>query len=297
VSVRLLPGLKAGATVAEACEKLADAFRQAGIDDAMADARILTGHALSLGRAQLLAQSDRELEPREIDAISARAARRLRREPVSRIIGFREFWGLKFEINPSVLDPRPDTETVVEAALDWVTTRSLRNERLRVLDIGTGSGVLLLSLLSELPNAIGIGTDISMDALTTTRANAQRHDLANRCHLIQCEFTSALRGPFELIVSNPPYIASDDINTLAPEVRDHEPHAALDGGVDGLAAYRAIAEDSPRLLADGGRLIMELGQGQAEAVGALLRQGGLAVKDPPRRDLSGINRAIIASAP
>jgi release factor glutamine methyltransferase len=297
VSVRLIPGLKAGATVAEACEKLADVFRQAGLDEALADARILTGHALSLSRAQLLAQSDRELEPREIDAISARAMRRLRREPVSRIVGFREFWGLKFEINPSVLDPRPDTETVVEAALDWLTTRSLRNERLRVLDIGTGSGALLLSLLSELPNAIGIGTDISMDALATARVNAQRHQLEARCHLVRCNFTAALRGPFELIVSNPPYIASGDIAMLAPEVRDHEPRPALDGGADGLAAYRAIAADSPRLLADGGRLIVELGQGQAEAVGALLRQGGLAVKGPPQRDLSGINRAMIASAP
>ena len=297
MSVRLVPGLKAGATLAEACEKIADAFRQAGIEDAMADARILAAHALSLGRAQLLAQSDRELEPREIDAVSARAMRRLRREPVSRIVGFREFWGMKLEINSTVLDPRPDTETVVEAALDWLTTRSLRNEKLRVLDIGTGSGALLLALLSELPNAIGIGTDISMDALVTARANARRHELDDRCHLLRCDFMSALRGPFELIVSNPPYIASGDIEALAPEVRDHEPHIALDGGADGLAAYRAIAADGCRLMADGGRLIMELGQGQSQAVGTLLQQGGWTVEDAPRRDLSGINRAIIASAP
>ena len=166
-----------------------------------------------------------------------------------------------------------------------------------MLDIGTGSGVLLLSLLSELPNAIGIGSDISIEALATARANAQRHDLADRCHFVCCDFTSALRGPFELIVSNPPYIASGAIETLAPEVRDHEPRAALDGGADGLAAYRAIAADGRRLLGDSGRLIMELGQGQADAVGELLQQGGLAVKEPLRRDLSGINRAIVARTP
>lgn len=295
--MRHITGLKAGVTVAEACQRIAEAFRQAGIDDAMTDARILTAHALSLSRAQLLAQSDRELEPREIDAVSVRAARRLRREPVSRILGYREFWGLKLEINPSVLDPRPDTEIVVEAALDWIAVRSLRNEKLRLLDIGTGSGALLLALLSELPNAVGFGTDISPGALVTARVNAQRHNFANRCHLVCCNFATALRGPFELIVSNPPYIPSGEIETLAPEVRDHEPRVALEGGADGLAAYRALAADGRRLLADRGRLILELGQGQADAVGALLQKGELTVEDAPRRDLSGIYRAISANAP
>jgi release factor glutamine methyltransferase len=237
------------------------------------------------------------LEPREVDAISARAARRLGREPVSRIIGSREFWGLKLEITPAVLDPRPDTETVVEAALDWLTTRGWRNERLRVLDIGTGSGALLLALLSELPNAIGIGTDISTDALSIARINAHRHELAPRTNFICCDLAAAVRGPFELIVSNPPYIATNEIERLAPEVRDYDPRLALDGGADGLAAYRAIAGDARRLLAERGRLIVELGQDQSDMVNRLLTQAGLTVDEAPRRDLSGVNRALSASTP
>jgi release factor glutamine methyltransferase len=291
-----ISGLKAGATIAEACEKLAQAFRQSGIEaGAAADARILVAHALSLTRTQLLAQSGRELEPREVDAISARAARRLRREPVSRIIGSREFWGLKFEITPAVLDPRPDTETVVEAALGWLTTQGLRNERLRILDIGTGSGALLLALLSELRNAIGIGTDISVDAINIARINAHRHELAPRTNFICCDVAAAVRGPFELIVSNPPYIATGEIDRLAPEVRDYDPRLALDGGTDGLDAYRAIADDARRLLAERGRLIVELGQGQSDTVRELFMQAGLAAEGEPRRDLSGINRALSAS--
>ena len=290
-----MSGLKAGATIAEACEKLAQTFRQSGIEEAAADARILVAHALSLTRAQLLAQSDRELEPHEVDAISARTARRLRREPVSRIIGSREFWGLKLEITPAVLDPRPDTETIVGAALDWLTTRGLRNERLRVLDIGTGSGALLLALLSELQNAVGIGTDISIDALSIARINAHRHELASRTNFICCDLAAALRGPFELIVSNPPYIATAEIGRLAPEVRDHDPRLALDGGADGLDAYRAIAGDARRLLAERGRFIVELGQGQSDMVSRLFTQAGLAVNEEPRRDLSGINRALSVS--
>lgn len=290
-----IPSLKAGATIAEACERLGQAFRQDGIEDASSDARILVAHALSLTRAQLLAQSDRELEPREVDAISARTARRLRREPVSRIIGSREFWGLRLDITPAVLDPRPDTETIVEAALDWLTTRGLRQERLRVLDIGTGSGALLLALLSELPNAVGTGTDISIEALGIARINAHRHELASRANFICCDLAAAVRGPFELVVSNPPYIATGEIGRLAPEVRDHDPRLALDGGADGLNAYRAIAGDARRLLTERGRLIVELGQGQSDTVSRLFAQAGLAVEEQPRRDLSGINRALSVS--
>lgn len=292
-----IPGMRADVSVAEACETLAQVFRQSGIDDPAIDARILVAHALSLTRAQLLSQADRELDAREVNAISARAARRLKREPVSRILGSREFWGLKLDITPAVLDPRPDTETVVEASLEWITTRGLRQEAIRVLDIGTGSGALLLALLSELPNAVGVGTDISTDALAVARINAHRHDLASRCHFVCCDLAHAVRGPCELIVSNPPYIVSDQIDGLAPEVRDHDPRIALDGGADGLEAYRAIARDGRRLLAERGRLIVELGQGQADAVQGIFTQAGLAIAGEPRRDVSGIKRALSASTP
>lgn len=293
----MLSGLKAGVSLQQACEVMTQAFRAAGIGEPQADARILAAHALRLTRAQIISQAERKLDQRELDALTARATRRLAREPVSRILGAREFWGLNLAIDPSVLDPRPDTETVVEAALDWIATRHLKNEKLRVLDIGVGSGALLLALLSELPAAIGVATDKSIDALKLARSNAQRLGFAERCTFVACNFTDALRGPFDLIVSNPPYISSAEIPALAPEVREHDPLLALDGGEDGLAAYRAIASDAPRLLVPRGRLVMELGQGQAESVSALVRAAGLSIETPIQRDLSGINRALCAVAP
>jgi release factor glutamine methyltransferase len=196
-----------------------------------------------------------------------------------------------------VLDPRPDTETVIELALDWITTRHLKNEKLRVLDIGTGSGALLLALLSELPSATGVATDISVDALKVAEGNARLLDFGERAIFVACNFTDALRGPFDLVVSNPPYISSKEIPTLGPEVRDHDPRIALDGGEDGLAAYRAIADDALRLLTPRGRLVTELGQGQAEPVSAIMRAAGLTIETPIRRDLAGINRALCATAP
>jgi release factor glutamine methyltransferase len=216
---------------------------------------------------------------------------------VSRILGRREFWALPLTIDYSVLDPRPETETVVELALDWITTRHLRNEKLRVLDIGTGSGALLLALLSELKAASGVATDKSVAALSLARANARRLGFADRCTFIACDFAAALRGPFDLIVSNPPYVSSGDIAELPPEVRDYDPRLALDGGEDGLDAYRAITTDALRLLVPRGRLIVELGHGQANVVNAIATAAGLSVERPPRADLAGISRALCATAP
>ena len=292
--MRVVPGLKAGASVSEALHVVAQAFRPAGIEGAETDARVLVGHALRLDRSKLISQSDRLLEAREIDAISALAARRLKHEPVSCILGKKEFWSLGLTVTPDVLVPRPETETVVEVALDFVVRGGLRMEKLRILDIGTGSGALMLALLQELPNATGTGTDSSNAAAQVARDNAASLGFGPRCSVIVCDIASDVQGPFDLIVSNPPYIARADIATLPPEVRDYDPMMALDGGEDGLAAYRAIAADAKRLLAAGGRLFVELGKGQEPSVRGLFARTGLKV-DPARKDLAGIPRVLGAA--
>lgn len=292
--MRIIPGLKAGASIEEAVRLIGQSFKIAGVETPAVDAQLLLGHALRLDRAQLIARSDRLLEAREVDAVSALAARRLKREPVARIQGAKEFWSLPLAVTPDVLMPRPDTETVVEAALDFVGRGGLRMEKLCILDIGTGSGAILLALLSELPNALGLGTDISAAAAKVARANAERNKLAARCDFIVCDIAAGVQGKFDLIVSNPPYVARGDIATLAPEVRSYDPAIALDGGNDGLTAYRAIAAETPRLLAEGARLIVELGAGQEPAVTALFTNTGLRVTGV-REDLAGIARALSAT--
>ena len=291
----------AGITLTAKRQALTETLRQAGIESPDVDARLLIGHALGLDRTALMTNGDRALREDDIAAIDALAARRLQHEPVARILGRKEFWSLSLDVSSAVLVPRPDTETVVEAALDFVVRggkdlKSLRMERLRILDIGTGSGALLLALLTELTNATGIATDISPAAIKVARANAERLGLAKRCGFIVCNIADGVTGPFDLIVSNPPYIAHAEIATLEPEVRDYDPALALDGGKDGLDAYRAIAAQAPALLASGGRLIVELGAGQERAVSALFTKSGLTVK-AARLDLAGIPRALSASMP
>ena len=286
--------LAAARTLAAVRRDLAEKLRLAGIDSAEADARLLMAHALGIDRAELIANGERALEPDEIEAIDALAARRLKHEPVARIFGRKEFWSLNLHVSPAVLVPRPETETVVEAALDIVVGDALQTEKLRVLDIGTGSGALLLALLSELPNAAGIGTDISAAALEVARANAESNDLVGRCTFVACDIAAGLQGPFDLIVANPPYVKRGDIASLAPEVRNYDPALALDGGADGLDGYRAIAAGARRLLAPGGRLIVELGAGQETPVRALFTKAGFTV-DAAHNDLAGIPRALSAS--
>lgn len=284
-------------TIASARRALAGAFAEAGIDSADVDARLLIAHALDIDRNTLFTHGHRILTLDESSAIERLSARRLGREPVAYIVGHKDFWSLSLMVTPDVLVPRPETETVVELVLDSVVgTDGMRLEALRILDIGTGSGALLLALLSEFENATGTGTDISQAALEIARFNAGRNGLADRCTFLACDIGSGLTGPFDLIVSNPPYIAHADIPTLAPEVRDHEPVAALDGGSDGLTIYRAIAQQAPTLLAPGGRLVLELGAGQEPAVRALLADAGLA-NATVRADLASIPRALATSAP
>ena len=279
-------------TVAEARRALAAQFHLAGLDSPDLDSRILLGHALGLDHAALVAAAGRRLGADEESGIFALAGRRLAGEPVARILGYKEFWSLPLRVDSLTLVPRPETETVVEAALAAIDAGGPRSRNLRIADLGTGSGALILALLSELPNAFGVGTDTSTKALVVARDNAHRLALS-RAKFISCDMAAALCGPFDAIVSNPPYIASGDIATLAPDVRDFDPHLALDGGTDGLDFYRAIAAAAPALLAPGGALVVELGIGQAEPVADLFAAVGLAPA-PPQPDLNGTLRALVA---
>ncbi len=284
--------LSPGITIAQARRALADRFRAGGLDEPAADARVLIGHALGLDRTGLATASERRLGPDDIRSIEEAAARRLTRTPVAHIVGEREFWGLPLRVSEATLIPRPDTETLIEAALAFVDAESARDRPLRIADLGAGSGAILLALLSELPRAVGVATDISHAALAVARANSVRLDLAARADFVRCDFGAALAGGFDLVLSNPPYIPTADIGRLAPEVR-REPAGALYGGADGLACYRAIAADAPRLLAPGGALILELGIGQESAVAALAQANGLVAR-PARADMAGIPRALTA---
>jgi release factor glutamine methyltransferase len=280
-----------GLTVGEARRTLAAKLRAGGIESPDLDARLLVGHALGLDQAAL-AGAVRHIDAEEQNVVAGLAARRLVGEPVARILGSKEFWSLSLRIDATTLVPRPETETVVEAALEAVDADGPRSRALRIADLGTGSGALILAILSELPHAFGIGIDISFGALVMARDNARRLDL-NRAVFTAGHMADALRGPFDLMISNPPYIRSGDIAALAPEVRDFDPRAALDGGADGLDFYRAIAVATPALLAPGGRLIVELGIGQVEPVTALCAAAGLAPLSP-RPDLNGVPRALVA---
>lgn len=287
-----LPDLSAAKDIATARRVLAAQFEAAGIDTAALDARLLVGHALRLDHTALASQATRALTSTERDAIAALAARRLQGEPVARILGIKEFWGLPFALSPATLVPRPDTETVVEAALDAIG-KARKHDALRIADLGTGTGAILLALLHEWPNATGLGTDIDRGAIETARANARRLGLESRAQFRLADFADDLNETFDLVVSNPPYIPTRDIDALQREVRDYDPHRALDGGADGLDAYRAIAHQAPKLLRDNGILIVEIGIGQTAGVTSILAAGGGLEIGAVRPDLEGVARAIV----
>jgi len=214
-------------------------------------------------------------------------------EPLSRIVGRREFWGLEFTLCGDTLDPRPETETVVEAVLRRVLDR---DAPLRFLDLGTGTGCILLALLSEFPAATGFGVDLALGAVMTARRNAAALGLAERAHFLVGDWGTAMSGKFDVIASNPPYIASAALADLPPEVALYDPCLALDGGADGLGAYRALVVDLARLLQPGAVLVIEVGFSQAPAVAAMLRASGMAIEGC-ERDLAGIARCVVAGAP
>ncbi|MGE5766906.1 MAG: peptide chain release factor N(5)-glutamine methyltransferase, partial [Bacteroidota bacterium] len=261
------------ATLAEAVAAAVARLAAAGIDDPRRDARLLICRLLGGGPELLLARPERVLTPDEGARIAAAVARRAAREPVSRILGEREFWSLPFGLNAATLDPRPDSETLVAAVLAALpAVLPGRAAPLTLLDLGTGSGCLLLALLSELPDATGCGIDISAAAVEQATANAARLGLAGRARFLHRSWAEGMdpEAAWDVVLSNPPYIASGEIAGLAPEVAAYDPRAALDGGPDGLAAYRALVPVAARLLRAGGLVALEVGAGQAEAVEVLL---------------------------
>lgn len=279
-------GCSRGSILAEAAAALA----KTGREEPRRRARQLIASSLDISRAELLMRPERKLDRTQIERVRSIIDRVASGEPLSRILRRREFWGLDFALSNETLDPRPESETVVESVLARVTGRS---GALKVLDLGTGTGCLILALLSELPTAIAVGVDRSEDATATARRNAAALGLADRVRLFVGDWGSALDGEFDVIVANPPYIASAALSGLPREVREYDPPRALDGGADGLAAYRAIATQVRALLAPGGILVVETGAGQTAAVATILTGYGVVV-EAIERDLSGIERCVVA---
>jgi release factor glutamine methyltransferase len=258
-----------------------------GVGNSGRDSRALLAHALDLEPDRLIIEHDREVSDDEMAAFEALLHRRLENEPVSRIIGHRLFWGRKFKIGPEVLDPRPETEVLVAEALRTGAPA-------RLLDLGTGSGILAVTLLAEWPGATSVASDLSSGALGVARVNAQAHGVADRLALVGADWFDAIEGMFDLIVSNPPYIAADEMATLAPDVRDYDPEIALTPGGDGLDAYRAILAGAASHLSPGGRLMVEIGPSQGASVMALFEAAGFA-DILLRPDLDGRARVVIGT--
>ena len=276
-------------TVKTALADAAARLSAAGISDARREARLLVATALDWDAGRVLGFSEVEMTAEASQRLEALLARRSAREPVSRILGYREFWSLRFEISAETLDPRPDSETLVESALAAIGDRG---HAYRVLDFGTGSGCLLLAVLSELQNAIGMGVDCSEGALVTARRNAAALGLAARARFARGNWGDGLTGEWDVILANPPYIPAHELPGLMPEVAHYEPRTALDGGIDGLGAYRALGPAIAGLLAAAGIAAVEVGAGQAMAAAGIMVEAGLALR-AIRHDLSGVDRCLV----
>lgn len=280
------------ATLAEHLRAAAASLNRAGLCQSVFEARALLAGVLDLSREEMVARPDRPVSPAEAVRLGDALDRRARGEPLARITGYREFWSLPIRLAPETLVPRPETETVVEEVLDRLADRDAAYS---ILDLGTGSGCLLLALLTELRQAQGIGVDRAEGALRVARENARNVGVTNRARFVCGDWGASLRGPFDIIVTNPPYISGREMAALPREVKDFDPHLALAGGEDGLAAYRALAPDFARLLAPGGFGVLELGAGQAEAVSEIFRDSGHSVGQA-RSDLGGHARALPVAA-
>jgi len=265
-------------------------LKTAGVDNPRLDARVLIARVLQADTAQTFIRNDMLLTAEQETALAGFVARRSAREPVSRIVGGREFWGLNFAVTPDVLDPRADTEILVSAAIDHA--KRLNIAAPHILDLGTGTGCIPLALLSAIPDASAVAVDLSEAALRVARANAQDLNLAQRISFARMSWGEGLSGPFDIIVSNPPYLSAGDLCDLSPEVR-YDPRTALDGGEDGLACYRALMPDIKRLARRPSILALEVGLAQAAPVARMAESAGLRVVEI-RPDLAGIPRCVVA---
>jgi release factor glutamine methyltransferase len=270
-------------------------LERAGITSAKLDARLIVQHATGMSLAQFIAEDDRQISDGEMTLIEELVRRRARCEPVSRLIGEREFYGRNFLISPYTLDPRPDTETLVDAALRIIRSNDSGGV-LRIADIGTGSGAIIITLLMEAPDCLGLGSDISEEALAVARANALRHGVGDRVDLVESFWFERISGSFDLIVSNPPYVSDGDIPALPKDVFLYEPREALDGGRDGLHSYREIARTIRSYLRIGGHACLEIGWGQEAEITDIMLSCGLKIPlaAPARAaDLAGITRVLM----
>ncbi|MBC7133890.1 MAG: peptide chain release factor N(5)-glutamine methyltransferase [Roseovarius sp.] len=276
-------------TGTEALRAATQRLARAGIEGAAGDARALLAEAMGLARDRLTLHLAEALDPEAAARFEAMLARREGNEPVARILGRRLFWGREFTVTPDVLDPRPETECLIAAALEGPAPAQF-------LDLGTGTGCIAVTLLAEWPQARGVASDLSPGALDVARENATRHGVMARLDLVASDWFAGISGRFDLIVSNPPYIAADEMMTLAPEVRGHDPHQALSDGADGLSAYRAIARGARAHLVPGGRILVEIGWQQGRAVAGIFAEAGLGdIRILP--DFDGRDRVVRAMSP
>ncbi|BCG99744.1 peptide chain release factor N(5)-glutamine methyltransferase [Mesorhizobium loti] len=264
----------------------------AGVDDPALDARLIVEHFSGTTRTQAIADPERSMDGNAIAAIEAALRRRAGGEPVHRILGYREFYGLRLSLSPETLEPRPDTETLVEAVLPFVEATAAREGTCRILDLGTGTGAIALALLSAVPAATATGVDISAGALATAARNAGELGLGRRFTTVQSDWFEKVSGRYHVIAANPPYIALRDIGNLQDEVRDFDPHLALDGGVDGLNPYRIIAAEAARFLEAESRIAVEIGHTQRNEVTDIFKAAGYALA-AALRDLGGNDRVLV----
>lgn len=284
-------------TAGELIISISAQLKSVGIDNPQLDAKFLVAHVCEVEPASLYSGSDLEVSEDKVEIINSYVKRRLDKEPVFRIIGKREFWSLEFELSPDTLEPRPDSETVIEAILENVS----KQKALDIIDMGTGTGCLLLSALSELPRAKGVGVDIASGAVDTAMKNAKKLGFAERSKIVNvnwgdvdfCDMVCGLteKGYFDIVIANPPYIPREDIELISSEVKNYDPIRALDGGEDGLDAYRTLSEKSAQLLKKGGMVFFEVGINQAGDVRQMLEEKGF-VECKTKKDLAHIDRCV-----